>query len=269
MKEETNNKALSLKNLTKSTVWDVQENDIFRMLSAGEKDAELKDNLRHYADIIRSAFTIEEIKNDDKRIAEHYTKLGYQVGAIRLEDDNKVTWAIKKRPISRVTDLTYENIRHITAAKLLEVIDRNFGGGWDSLSQSIQDIIESGFDISTTTLPKDRLHKKGGMYEKKVADGYEVLEVEKGLWVEAIFAKVKPEAIKPKMKFDEHNEDDEEDEDADVEIIDDYNKPDEDDVELEDPNDEDINENNYRTTFAIEEVEDEDAESLSDFIADE
>ena len=80
---------------------------------------------------------------------------------------------------------------------------------------------------------------------------------------------MKPEAIKPRMKFDEHNDDEEEDEDADVEIIDDYNKPDEDDVELEDPNDDDINENNYRTTFAIEEVDDEDAESLSDFIADE
>ena len=170
----------------------------------------------------------------------------------------------------RVTDLTYENIRHITAAKLIEVLDRNFGGGWESLSQSIQDIIESGFDISTTTLPKDRLHKKGGMYEKKVADGYEVLEVEKGSWVEAIFAKVKPEAIKPKMKFDEHLSDDEEDEDADVEIIDDYNKPDEDDVELSEPDDDDINENNYRTTFDLDGGdEDEDAESLSDYLADE
>ena len=267
MKEETNNKALNLKNLTKSTVWDVQENDIFRMLAAGEKDAELKDNLRHYADIIRSAFMIEEIKNDDKRIAEHYTKLGYQVGTIRLEDDKKVTWAIKKRPISRVTDLTYENIRHITAAKLLEVIDRNFGGGWDSLSQSIQDIIESGFDISTTTLPKDRLHKKGGMYEKKVEDGYEVLEVEKGTWVEAIFAKIKPETFKPRMKFDTPRS---EDEDEDVEIEDTYNRPDEDDDQIVDePDDDEINEDNYRTTFAIETDPDEDAESLSDYIADE
>lgn len=47
------------------------------------------------------------------------------------------------------------------------------------MSQSIQDIIQSGFDISTTTLPKDRLHKVGGMYEKKVADGFEVLEISK------------------------------------------------------------------------------------------
>ena len=269
-KENKESKALNMKTLTKSSVWDIQENDIFRMLSAAEKESELKDNLRHYASIIRSAFQIEELKNDDKAAQAKYTKLGYKVGTIKLGEDTNIVWAIKKRPIMRVTDLTYENIRHISAAKLVEVLDRNFGGGWDSLSQSIQDIIETGFDISTTTLPKDRLHKKGGMYDKKVADGYEVLEVEKGLWVEAIFAKVKPEAIKPKMKFDDHNEDEEEDdEDSDVEIVDDYNKPDEDDVDLEDPNDEDINENNYRTTFAIEEVDDEDAESLSDFIADE
>ena len=217
MKETTTNKVLSLKALTKSSVWDIQENDIFRMLEAAEKDSEVKDNLRRYADIIRSAFMIEDVKDDNKLLREKYTKQGYKVGTIKLGDDGKVVWAIKKRPISRVTDLTYENIRHITAAKLVEVLERNFGGGWDSLSQSIQDIIESGFDISTTTLPKDRLHKKGGMYEKKVADGYEVLEVEKGTWVEAIFAKLKPETFKPRMKFDDpRDETDGDDEDDDL-----------------------------------------------------
>lgn len=270
MAKETTSKVLNLKTLNKSTVWDVQENDIFRMLESGDKDVEVKDNLRHYADIIRSAFTIEEIK-DDKQIREKYAKLGYKVGAIKLGEDSKVIWAIKKRPIVRVTDLTYENIRHITAAKLIEVLERNFGGGWDSLSQSIQDIIESGFDISTTTLPKDRLHKKGGMYEKKVADGFEVLEIEKGTWVEAIFAKLKPETIKPKMRFDDFKDDMEDDDNEDGDLpIDDYNSPDEDDdMEIEDPNDDEINENNYRTTFTIDDVPDEDAESLSDFIADE
>ena len=268
-KETTSNSTLSLKTLTKSSIWDVQENDVFRMLSAAEKDMELKENLRHYADIIRSAFMIEEVKEDSKPIRMKYEKMGYKIGSIKVDESTKIMWAIKKRPIMRVTDLTYENIRHISAAKLVEVLDRNFGGGWDSLSQSIQDIIESGFDISTTTLPKDRLHKKGGMYEKKLADGYEVLEVEKGTWVEAIFAKLKPETIKPRMKFDEpHGDQDEEDEDADL-PEDDYNRPDEDDMELEEPNDDDINEDNYRTTFAIESDPDEDAESLSDFIADE
>ena len=267
-KEKKEEKGLNLKTLSKSSVWDLQENDVFRLLDTVEKDTEMRENFHHYLDIIRSAFLVEELKDDDKRVKQKYTNLDYKVGSVKT-DDTKLILAIKKRPIMRVTDLTYENIRHISAAKLVEVLDRNFGGGWDSLSQSIQDIIESGFDISTTTLPKDRLHKKGGMYEKKIADGYEVLEVAKGSWVEAIFAKLKPESYKPRMVFDSHGEEgDEEDEDVDL-PEDTYNKPDEDDVDFGEPNDDDINEDNYRTTFEIETDNDEDAESLSDFIADE
>jgi hypothetical protein len=158
----------------------------------------------------------------------------------------------------------------------MEVIDRNFGGGWESLSQSIQDIIESGFDISTTTLPKDRLHKAGGMYEKKVDDGFEVLEIPKGAWVEAIFAKLKPLVEKPKLQFsptkEEGDSDSDEDDDEDVDLPEDtYNKPDEDDEEMpEEPTElEDINEENYRTTFEIETDPDELAEGISDFTGDE
>jgi len=267
MNQETEKKALTLKTLTKSSVWDVQENDIFRMWEGADKDAEVKDNLRHFVDIIRSAFMIEEIKGDSSILKTKYEKQGYKVGYVRLDEDKKVTWAIKKRPIMRVTDLTYENIRHISAAKLMEVLDRNFGGGWDSLSQSIKDIIESGFDISTTTLPKDRLHKKGGMYEKKVEDGFDVLEVPKGTWVEAIFAKVKPEAEKPRMKFAmESFGDDEENEDEDVEIEDTYNKPDEDDIELEGPNDDEITEENYSTMMDLGgDDPDEEAANLAEY----
>ena len=174
-----NTKSLTLKTINKSNVWDIQENDVFRMLEAAEKDADIRDNIRHYIDIIKSAFEIEEIKIDRPEVIKKYEARGLKTGVIRLDEHKKVTVGIKKKSISRVTDLTYENIRHITADKLIEVLDRNFGGGWDSLSQSIQDIIQSGFDISTTTLPKDRLHKSGGMYEKKVADGFSVLEIER------------------------------------------------------------------------------------------
>ncbi len=266
MEQKTEKKALTLKTLTKSSVWDIQENDIFRLWESAEKDAEVKENVRHYIDIIRSAFMVEEVNTDSKIMKQKFEKQGYKVGSVKLDEEQKVTWAIKKRPISRVTDLTYENIRHISAAKLVEVLDRNFGGGWDSLSQSIKDIIESGFDISTTTLPKDRLHKKGGLYEKKVADGFDVLEVAKGTWVEAIFAKVKPEAEKPRMKFNSFS-DDEENEDEDVEIEDTFNKPDDDDVEIGEPNDEDLNEENYSTMMDLGAGDpDEEAEELSDYV---
>ncbi len=253
-------KVLTLKTLNKSNVWDIQENDVYRMWNAAEKEADLKDNVRQYVDILRSAFDIEEVKIDRPEVISKYEARGFKVGFVKIDDNTKVKWAIKKRPILRVTDLTYENIHHISAAKLLEVIERNFGGGWESLSQSIQDIIEQGFDISTTTLPKDRLHKPGGMYEKKVNDGYEVLEIEKGTWVEAIFAKEKPEMYRTKIKFepsDEITEEDmpksQEDEEDDVIVEDHYNDIEEDD----DTFDEDkLTEESYRTTY------DEDPESL-------
>ena len=253
-------KVLTLKTLNKSNVWDIQENDVYRMWNAAEKEADLKDNVRQYVDILRSAFDIEEVKIDRPEVISKYEARGFKVGFVKIDDSTKVKWAIKKRPILRVTDLTYENIHHISAAKLLEVIERNFGGGWESLSQSIQDIIEQGFDISTTTLPKDRLHKPGSMYEKKVNDGYEVLEIEKGTWVEAIFAKEKPEMYRTKIKFepsDEITEEDmpksQEDEEDDVIVEDHYNDIEEDD----DTFDEDkLTEESYRTTY------DEDPESL-------
>ena len=261
MKEE-NKKPLTCKQLNKNNVWDLQENDIFRIMELAVKDNEVKDNFKHYVSIIRSAFTVEELNDDSAILKTKYEKLDYKVASVKTDNGN-TTWAIKKKPIARVTDLSYENIGHITAAKLIEVLDRNFGGGWDSLSQSIQDIIESAFDISTTTLPKDRLHKPGGMYEKKVADGYEVLEVAKGTWVEAIFAKVKPQAEKPRLRFANKplNYEDLEDEDNYDQDNDSY------DDEIEEPtsfDDDDMNEDNYRTTFEIEQDPDEEADGLSD-----
>lgn len=247
-------KVLTLKTLNKSNIWDAQENDIFRLWESGEKEADFKDNLQHYMDIIRSGFELEEIKIDNPKVFEKYEERGFKIGQIKLDDKHVQKWAVKKRPINRVTDLTYENIRHISAAKLMEVLERNFGGGWESLSQSIQDIILSGFDISTTTLPANRLHKPGGMYEKKVNDGFEVLEIPKGSWVEAIFAKLKPEVEKPRYKS-EFDEDDKKmrdfDEDEDDEELDDVNEDSGNDYDDDDDSyDEDkLTEESYRTTF--------------------
>lgn len=241
--------ALSLKTLTKSSVWELQENDVFRLWEAAQKDADLKDNARHYLNMLRSAFEIEEVKVDKPEVVKKYEERGFKVGKLRTDDASKQKWAIKKKPIVRVTDLTYENIRHISATKLIEVLDRNFGGGWDSLSQSIKDIIESGFDISTTTLPQNRLHNPGGMYEKKVNDGFEVLEIPKGTWVEAIFAKEKPMTELAKSKLarektalgEDFGDDDE-----------DLQKPENEDDGKDDDDtyDEDkLTEESYRTTF--------------------
>ena len=199
-------KSLTLRTLTKSNIWDIQENDVFRLLDTAERESDLKENMRHYVDIVKSAFDIEEVK-------------------------------------------------------LLEVLDRNFGSGWEGVPQSIQDIIERGFDISTTTLPKDRLHKPGGMYEKKIKDGYEVLEVEKGTWVEAIFAKEKPEVQTIKEVSDDDDDDNFEDEEN-------FNPDTEEEITLDDEleNDEEEGDDSYDDDKLIEEsyrtTYDEDPDNL-------
>lgn len=243
-------KFMSVADLTKSSVWDLQENDIIRLWQQAEKDQDIIESGQHYMDIIRAAFEVEELKIDRPEIIKKYEARGMQVATLPYGLTTK-KWGIRKRPILRVTDLTYENIHHISAAKLLEVIDRNFGGGWDSLSQSIRDIIISGFDISTTTLPKDRLKNEGGMYQMKIADGFEVLEIAKGAWVEAIFAKVKPIAEKP--VFDDETgkkiltDDDEDNDDEDFDLpVDRYNMVDEDDDEMDE---DEMTAESYRTTI--------------------
>lgn len=249
-----NKKTLTLKTLNKSNIWDVQENDVLRMWNAGAKDSDFKDSADHYREIIKTAFDLEDVKVDRPEVLSKYEARGFKTAMVKTANGDKKRIAIKKKPIQRVTDLTYENINHITAAKLLEVIERNFGGGWESLSQSIQDIIEHGFDISTTTLPTSMLKKKGGMYEKKVEDGYEVLEIPKGTWTEAIFAKEKPRVERVHTVFDSDAEDaekrrleEEEDNDEDLpDVPDDYNRDDDEDGDEFD--DDKLTEESYRTT---------------------
>ena len=245
-KSNSNKNNLNLRSLTKGNVWELQESDIFALWAHADKEDEVGERSRHYMDIIRTAFDMEEVKVDKPEIIAKYEARGMRVGVIAIKDKEQ-KWAVKKHPINRVTDLTYENIHHISAAKLLEVIDRNFGGGWDSLNQSVKDVILEGFDVSTTTVPKDRLHKKGGLCEIKLNDGYEVLEIEKGAWVEAIFAKVKPKAVKLHMTYGEaETEPLEDDDDADVVVKDDYYDNDEDDDSLDDDS---LTEESYRTTI--------------------
>ena len=119
-------KVITLKTLTKSSVWEVQENDVFRLWEAAEKDNDLKDNQRKYLDIIRSAFEMEKVTVDRPEVLDKLTERGFKIGTFRIDDQN-VKYAIKKRPIMRVTDLTYENVGHITASKLIELLERNFG----------------------------------------------------------------------------------------------------------------------------------------------
>lgn len=92
-------KAVTLKTLTKSNVWDIQENDVFRMWEAAEKDADLKDNLRRYTDIIRTAFEVEEVKVDKPEVIKKYEDRGFKIGSIALGAMRKLRSQLRSVPL--------------------------------------------------------------------------------------------------------------------------------------------------------------------------
>lgn len=59
---------------------------------------------------------MEDIKVDTPEVLKKYEDRGFKIGTIRISDKESQRFAIKKKPIQRVTDLTYENINHISAS---------------------------------------------------------------------------------------------------------------------------------------------------------
>ena len=197
----------SILDLNANNIWDLDEYAIADAWEKGREEEDFSISEPKLLNIIRLAFEVVHYNPADEREAAKYENGGW-AKIIHCQED-KGCVAIRRKAIERITDLSYENVKHISTAMLLELIDRNFGGGWDSISLAIRDIIESGFDISTTQLPQSRIHAPGGTLEKKVAQGFDVLEIPKGTWVEAIFAKKKDpvEKIHMEMPQREYDED--------------------------------------------------------------
>lgn len=267
MEKNEKNILLSAKTLTKSNVWYLSENDIITILENASKEIDIDTQFNKLINTIKCAFDIEEPGKDNTIILKSLEKRGFHLADITINSNHQLFIAIKKHPINRVTDLTYQNIAHITAQKLLDLIDRNFGGGWDSLSQPIKDVIQSGFLITSSSMPKSRRVEESALYVKKINEGFDVLQVEKGSWVELIFAKHKENVVKDDLYEEElepkrrrksispiqDSDDDDDDVDND-DLNDDYgNTVDEDD---DDFNDDELTAESYRT------VVDEDPEDL-------
>ncbi len=191
----------SILDLNANNIWDLDE---FAIADAWEREREEEDfsiSEPKLLNTIRLAYEVVHYNPEDERDAAKYENGGWAKFSHCHEENGCV--AIRRKAIERITDLSYENIKHISTAMLLELIDRNFGGGWDSIALAVRDIIESGFEISTTQLPASRIHAPGGTLEKKVAQGFDVLEIPKGTWVEAIFAKKKDPVEKIRMDISE------------------------------------------------------------------
>lgn len=197
----------SILDLNSSNIWDMDELTIACAWEKERAEEDFSISEQKILNTIRLAFDVVHFNPENEREAAKFNGGGW--AKFFHCQESKGCVAIRRKAIERITDLTYENIRHISTAMLLELIDRNFGGGWDSIALSIRDIIESGFEISTTQLPASRIHAPGGTLEKKTAQGFDVLEIPKGTWVEAIFAKKKDPVEKLHMDLEEREYDEE------------------------------------------------------------
>ena len=208
-KKETKKSAAKDKEMALESILDLNANNVWELspqaiAEAWEREREEEDfsiSEQKLLNTIRLAFEVVHFNPDNKREADRFEDGSW--ATVSHCDAAKGSVAFRRKTIERITDLSYENIKHISTPMLLELINRNFGGGWDSISLSVRDIIESGFDISTTQLPASRIHAPGGTLEKKVAQGFEVLEIPKGTWIEAIFAKKKDPVEKLRMELPE------------------------------------------------------------------
>lgn len=229
MKQKTK---LSLDELTKNNIWTVTSGELSQMIiNAKKRREEFADNEHHYMNIIKTVFDLVYLKREDAGQVEQLERTGYEVFSTTEENGNNAI-AIRKHPIKKVTDLSLENIQHLEPWEVLDLISHNMGTGWKGLPLAIQDIIESAFFVDCTIMPVKTMRKPGGIIDRRKEDGYEVLEIERGTWIEGIFMKPRPkvekvhidysldvdeEGRKKRHKNDEDDLDDELDDDLPIE----------------------------------------------------
>lgn len=235
---------MELDELTKGNIWTVNEAELSQMIIEGKKDEHYAEYEKHYMNIIRTVFDIQYLNRDDDRRVSQLEAMHYQIFSSPNEGENNAI-AIRKHQLKKVTDLSMENITHLEPYEVLELIKNNMGTGWKGLPLAIQDIIQSAFFVDCSTLPTTTMHRVGGIIDRRKEDNYEVLEIPRGTWTEAVFIKAKPKVEKVKLNlFINDDEDPEkdipeevEDEDEDLpEEEDEDEDKDDDDMSLDDAN---------------------------------
>ena len=255
---------MSLGDLNKSNVWTVSPAELSQMIiDAKKKRDEFADLEKHFKNIVKTVFDIQYLKREDSALVNKLESQGFDVFSTPDENGNNAI-AIRKHPIKKVTDLTLENIQHLEATEVLQLIQNNMGTGWKGLALSIQDIIEQAFFVDCTVMPEKTMHKPGGIVDRRKEDGYEVLEIVRGTWIEGVFMKPKPKVEKVHIDY---SIDDEEDsrrkrqrtDDAD-EDFDEY-----DEIPMEEEDDEDLDDEELKKLDG----NDDDDDDLDDDILDE
>ena len=213
-------KTSKLDELTKSNVWTYSESEINKMLLEGKKKEGFADNETHYMNIIQSVFDIKYFNREDEKTKNELEAQQYELFYAPSEGDVDAI-AIRKRRITKITDLTLENVAHLLPDDLLQLIENNMGTGWQGLPLAIQDVIESAFFVDVSLMPEYAMHRKGGIIDRHKKDGYDVLEIARGNWIEGIFIKPKPKQEKLKFSYNGNTYKDDEGDDDDDELDDD------------------------------------------------
>ncbi len=193
----------SLHDLNTANAWALdarQVASLWRKEAPKEGFAAREDKLLN---ILRSAFDVAIYSHEDPKARKAYE--GGEWTTFQRGQGHPERIAIRQKPIKRLADLNAENVKRLTTAALLELIDRNFGGGWEAIPEQTRNIIETAFDISTLKLPTSRIHTSGGTYQRKITEGYEALDITQGTWTEAIFARQKEQI---ELDPDDEEEDD-------------------------------------------------------------
>lgn len=197
----------SIFDINSSNIWALTGHEIAELWEEGKRDEEMVNSEEKMLNTIRLAFDVHHYNPADARDVERYES-NAEYNTFSRSRANLGCVAIRKRTVRRISDISYENVAHVTTQQLLALISDNFGMGWDAIPLAVKDIIEAGFEVSTTTLPAKRLHAPGGTLEKKLADGFDVLEVSQGSWIEAIF--VKKRELQEKIRLQNPDQYDEE-----------------------------------------------------------
>ena len=263
----TNPEKMLLEDLTKATVWLLDERQLFRMYSEGRRRDTFSENEVHYMNIIRPVFDMQFFDMNNTEKYNDFQQQGYFISQFPINNSANAV-AILRRPIKKITDISLENIYYIDPISLLKLIDDNMGTGWQGLPLYLQDIIMAGFNVDCTIMPPSALHRPGGIIDRRKEDGYEVLEIARGGWTEAVFVKSKPKmekihfeviSDKPTKKKKIHDDEEEENYDDDEEL------EDEEIDDAEDDEDEDDNENDNED---FDETDDEDFDETDTPIED-
>lgn len=261
---------MSLGDLNKSNVWTVTPAELSQMIiDAKKKRDEYAEVEKHFKNIVKPVFDIQYLRRDDTNSVNKFESLGFSVFSTPDENGNNAI-AIRKHPIKKITDLTLENIQHLEAWEVLELIKNNMGTGWKGLPLAIQDIIEQAFFVDCTVMPEKTMHKAGGIVDRRKEDGYEVLEMVRGTWIEGVFMKPKPKMEKMHIDYAMDEEEDSKkkhhrtnDEDGDFDEYDDIPEEEEEDEDMDEEELKRLDGNDYEDDID-EDIIDEDNIEIED-----